>query len=432
MVRRGLFLLLAAALLVTVAACGGDDGDEAADTGTQTGTTALAPAGTAIKIGFLAGVTGDYAPWTGPALEAVRIAEQEVNDEGGVLGRPIRLVVADNKSTVEGAVSGFRKLVDVDQVDVISGLESDAAVALLGPTSERKMPAICPQCGTNVLDKKGGDYIFRLVISDTDLGVMTAQLARDRGYNQMGVLAQRTEGSLSTAETFKSAWVGGVGGEIVNEVLYDPGKQAFQTEVQQAFEDDPDAVYLSSGFQTGIPVLREWDRRGYGGVIFLSPDMLAPEVAKLGGAVEEGKTVGVTPVFDEESPGYKSFARRYEEATGDQPTPALWEAGQYDGIILLGLAMTAAGKLDGKAVRDQIVEVANAPGQECFTYRECMALLEDGKEINYHGASTTIEFNEFGNLATAPMGESHAENGNWVQVKVHDLDPELKEKVLQQ
>jgi branched-chain amino acid transport system substrate-binding protein len=422
-------LLLVAALVLVATACGGDDDEAATATTEETG--ASQPSGRAIKIGFLAGVTGDYAPWTGPAIKAVQIAQKEVNDAGGVLGRPIRLVITDNKSTVEGAVSGFRKLVDVDQIVALSGLESDAAVALLDATAERTTPSMCPQCGTNELDKKGGVYIWRLVISDTDIGVMTAQLARDRGYKKMAILAQKTEGSLSTAETFKDAWLNGVGAELAGEVQYDPNKQTFQTEVQQAFSKDPDAVYLSSGFETGIPVLREWDRRGYGKIVFLSPDMLAPEVAKLGEPVEEGKAVGVTPVFDEEGEAYKSFTERYEASTGNAPTPALWEAGQYDGIILLALAIEAAGKTDGETVKSKITEVANAPGEECTSFESCRALLKEGNDVNYQGASTPIEFNEYGNLATAPMGESHAEGGNWVQVKVHDLDAELKEKVLE-
>jgi branched-chain amino acid transport system substrate-binding protein len=430
----GILLLLFAVVVLGLAGCGGDDDEgEAtpAEETTEGGDGGEQPSGAPIKIGFLAGVTGDYAPWTGPAIAANEIARDEINDAGGIMGRPLELVIADNQSTVEGAVSGFRKLVDVDEVVAMSGFESDAAVALLDATEERQMPAICPQCGTNELDKRGGKYIFRLVISDTDLGIMTAQLARDAGYDRVAVLSQKTEGSLSTAEAFTQAWVNGVGGEIAREVQYDPNKQTFQTEVQQAFSGDADAVYVSSGFQTGVPVLREWDRRGYGKQVYLSPDMLAPETAKLGAAVEDGKAIGVTPVFDEESENYASFAERYEAKTGNQPTPALWEAGQYDGLILLALAITAADGTDGAAIAEQIVEVANAPGEECYTYEDCVGLLEDGEEINFNGTSTPIEFNEFGNLATAPMGESHAEGGNWVQVEVHDLDAELKAKVLE-
>ena len=82
----------------------------------------------AVVFGQLIGVSGDMAPFTPPAIDAAKIAIAEINDAGGVMGRDVKLVTEDNRSTVDGAVSGFSKLTSVSDVDVIGSPESDAVL----------------------------------------------------------------------------------------------------------------------------------------------------------------------------------------------------------------------------------------------------------------------------------------------------------------
>ena len=83
---------------------------------------------------MLIGVTGDYSPFTPPALAAVQVAADTINAAGGVNGAPLEIIVEDNQTSVEGAVQGFQKLVEVDGVDFIAGWESD------GRSSEPRPP----------------------------------------------------------------------------------------------------------------------------------------------------------------------------------------------------------------------------------------------------------------------------------------------------
>jgi branched-chain amino acid transport system substrate-binding protein len=414
-VGGGLTILALGVALLPVAASGGR-----AAGGAQ-------PSGSPVKFGLLAGVTGDYAPWTGPALKANTIAIADINRAGGVLGRPARMIVADNKSTVEGAVSGFNKLVDVDGIHAVGGLESDAAVALLPTLGEQGIPAMCPQCGTAELDKKGGKWIWRLTASDTDIGLVSAQFARSKGYRKMALMALKSEGSASSAKTFKDAYVGKVRGEICQDVRFDPGRATYAAELQKAFSCDPQALYLTAGFEQGVTIIREWERRGYGGRFIFAPDLIAPEIAEVSDKLENGVAVGPTAAFDTTSPAYKPFERKYKAATGKLPSAALWEAGQYDQYILLSLAMTAANTADdGAKIARAVSRVANPPGTRCYFYNRCLALLKAGREIDYHGASGSLNFNAFGNLRSPLFAELHVKDDDWVQVKTIALDPRLR------
>jgi branched-chain amino acid transport system substrate-binding protein len=412
--------------VLAIAGCGGDDdggGDSGGGSGEEIAAGGEGLKGKEVKLGYLIGVTGDYSAFTGPALEAAEIAIKDINDAGGILGGPAKLVVQDNKSTAEGAVSGFEKLTQVDKVAGIGGVESDGGVAVLERAAEQKIPVICTFCGTPILDTKGGDYVWRTTASDTDGGTASAQFARDRGYKKVGILAQSGEVGRP-ADIFKKVFEEKVGGEVVNDVRFDPGKSSYQVEVQQAFDGDPDAIYLAAGHQEAASILPEWQRRGYGGEFFVSPDLITPETTF--DFLEKGVATGVIAAFDEESEAYKAFAPKYKEKTGEDPSEGLGEPLNYDTVIALALAVTAAKSTDGEKVNAALPDVVSPEGEKCFLYADCVKLLEAGKEIDYHGASTSLDMNDKGNLLSPVMSEIQLLDGEWGPVDTIELDPELR------
>jgi hypothetical protein len=74
-----------------------------------------------------------------------------------------------------------------------------------------------------------------------------------------------------------------------------------------------------------------------------------------------------------------------------------------------------------------VPEISNAPGEKCFSYKDCLALLADGKEIDYHGASGANDLNEEGDLASPRFTTTVIEGGEFVSGDAFDLDPTLGE-----
>lgn len=431
------YLVLLLVFAMVAAACGDDDADGDGGDATTAATTAddtsddgaAAPSGDAVRLGMLIGVTGDYSPWYDPSKAGADVAIEEINAAGGILGRPAELVVVDNQSTVEGAVQGFSQAVDVEGIDALGGVESDGAIANLQTLKDLQLPTLCPACGTSELDEAGGDYIFRITGSDTDGGIIAAQFARDSGYEKVAILVQNTEGASAPAEVFKEIFEA-TGGEVVADVRFEPGQASYQAQVDQAFADEPDAVYLGAGFEAGGIILQEWQRRGLGGNWLFSPDLIVPEIAALvdqGVEIGDGVARAAIPSYDTASDAYASYAPRYQAKTGEPPSPGLYDANQYDQYIVLALAMIAAGSTDGEAVAAAIPGILNAPGTVVYTFADAVAALEAGEEIDYHGASSSLDVNEFGNLASPTFGEQQIVDGEWTQVGEVTLDPSLRE-----
>jgi branched-chain amino acid transport system substrate-binding protein len=397
-----------AALLLT--ACAEDGGANAGSTSGD------------IIFGQLIGVSGDYAAFTPPAIAAAQIAIDEINEAGGVLGRDVKLVTEDNRSTVDGAVSGFSKLTSVSKISVLGSLESDGQVALFDQIAQRQVPNICSSCGTTFLDDKGGEYSFRLTASDSDAGIIVAQVARDEGVKNLAMIVQNTEGASGPAEVAQEAFE--KTGGSVTAVTIEPGASSYSSEVAKAFEDEPDALYLGAGVEAGIPILREIDRRGYDVPIFVSPDLITDDIAALPNA--DQLTAALT-AFDTDSPTYKSYEERFSAETGNQPEPGMYDANSYDQYIVFALAMEAAQSTAGPDVSGKIIDVASAPGTKVYSFAEGKEALEKGEDIDFEGASSSLDMNEFGNLMSPLLSVLTVQDGAWVPGEAVEVDPTLRD-----
>ena len=408
--KRILVALLAVGL-VAAAACSGDTSEDEGP----------------VKLGFLNGQSGDYGPWGHWALAAAEVAVEELNAGGGVLGRSVELIVEDNGSTPEGAVSGFAELTEVDGIHALGGIESDGMIAIFDTVHELQIPTICSTCGTTELDNTGGDMVFRIIPSDTDNGIVGAQVARDEGYRNVAMLVELSEGTESPANVFKAVFTEQMGGTVTEDVRFNAGEATYSAQVAQAFESGADAVYIAAGFETGVPLLNEWQRRGYTDVpLILTTDLLSPEIAQIIGAVEGATAiVGATAYDTENNPAWDAYVPRFEEKIGDPPEIGFYDAWQYDQYIILGLAMAAAGTTDGAAVAAAIPAIANPPGVEVFTYAQGLAELEAGNEIDYHGTTSNMNLNSVGNLLSPVMAVIQVADGDWVVRENIELDPTL-------
>ena len=408
--KRVLIALLAVGLVA--AACSGDSAEE------EEG---------AVKYGFLNGQSGDYGPWGGWALAAAEVAVEELNAAGGVLGREVELVVEDNGSTPEGAVSGFAKLTEVDGIHALGGIESDGMLAIFETVHELAIPTICSTCGTTELDATGGDMVFRIIPSDTDNGIVGAQVARDEGYRNVAMLVELSEGTTSPADVFKSVFTEQMGGSITEDVRFNAGETTYAAQVAKAFESNPDAVYIAAGFETGVPLLNEWQRRGYSDIpLILTTDLLSPDIAEIISGVEGASAiVGATAYDTENNPAWDAYVPRFEEKIGDPPEIGFYDAWQYDQYIIVGLAMAKAGTTDGAAVAAAIPDIANPPGVEVFSYAQGLAELEAGNDIDYHGTTSNLNLNSVGNLLSPVMAVLAVQDGSWAVRENIELDPSL-------
>src|ERR1043166_7261273 len=116
-----------------------------------------------IKIGVTQPLTGAFAASGNYVAQGAKIAEDEINKAGGVLGKKIQLIIEDNKSNPTEAVSTVEKLIQKDKVPVLVGAwSSTLTLAVMPKLEEYQVPMIVETSSSGKITTSGNPYIFRI------------------------------------------------------------------------------------------------------------------------------------------------------------------------------------------------------------------------------------------------------------------------------
>lgn len=130
-----------------------------------------------IKIGAIQPISGQVAAYGTQTRDAIKLAVDEINAKGGVLGKKLELIVEDDEATPEKTVNAFKKLTSKDKVvGIIGALTSKCSLAITKEAQAKKVIMISPS-STNDTVTDAGDYIFRACYNDSFQGEVVAQFA---------------------------------------------------------------------------------------------------------------------------------------------------------------------------------------------------------------------------------------------------------------
>ena len=367
---------LLALILLLLAGCGGS--------------TSGNPNTSPIKIGLIGPYSGPEG-FIGPAsLKGAQVAADYINANGGILGRQVELITADNAGDAVDAVPALRKLINVDRVDMIVGPTSIEAQAVLPILQQSKIPDIIFG-GTTQLDNLVSKYIWRAYPSDSELGTAMARYALDKGYTRAAILFASNESAQTLVAPIHDAFQRH-GGTIVANISVVPGQSSYRSEIEQLYAAKPQVVFTQVDPQTGATLFSEIRELKGLGLPFVGTDVTAasdfvkavtPHVANQVLTALTGSSQG--------GGGRALFDQLYRKKFGTAPVQLANDS--YDGLVLLALAADAAGSTQGDAVGAKVKTIANPPGSMVSDYAVAYQDLKAGKKINYEGASGPLDFN---------------------------------------
>ncbi len=360
-----------------------------------------------IKLGTLTPQTGAGGSY-GPAMvKAVRAVADEINAAGGVLGRKIELVHEDDETNPDAGVRAARKLIDVDRVSAVIGTWASAVTTAVAP--------LCWESKVMLFTVSGADSITRLphqgyiIRTQPNTYLQMSRLSQfmaEQGAKKVFFLAAQTPFAVDLynrgTEVLKAH-----GSETIGQVIYDPAKTSFRSEIDQALKAKPDALMLN-GYTPDITILlRELYRAGYEGKKFaLSYAANAKLLESLPPEVTEG-IVGMAPSPDVDSPAYA----KVKTIVGPDPDPYSCQA--HDHLSLAVLAIAKAGAASGLAIHDNVRAVGNLSGARVTSATDGLKLLTAGREVNYEGASGPCQFTDTGDIKDCKFRFEIAEKGKF-------------------
>ena len=390
-VRAAWMLLLAACLMLI--------GSMAEPTATRAKESA------ALKIGLLMDFSGGSAEVLRDRQRAFELAIKHVNDGGGVLGLPVVIAVGDTTADPDKAVAEARRLVEVGGVHAIVGPNSSAntlpiAERVIGPAG---VPTVSFSATSPALTGAADNgFLFQTALSDVSQGPVLAQVARDQGFDNVGLLFIDDPWGRGLAGAFEGAWDG-----AVKAVPVERGQTGFLAELGESASGGAQALVVIAFEMAALTMVREAIDNGlYDRFVFGDAAKRQSLVRSIGGS-RLGNMYGTGPATASESVSSDAWEAAYVEEHGALPVLAYVKE-TYDATVVLALAAQAAGQLDGAAIRDRLRAVGGGPGMVVTAgprgIADALHILVQGGEIDYEGASGSMDWDENGDLRRGHIG----------------------------
>ena len=317
-----------------------------------------APSGQPIKVGASAPLSGPNAFAGNDWMQGLTLSVDQINAAGGVLGRPLQIISADNECSPDGAVSAARKLIDLDQVDVIlGGVCSGATLGgmpviqqapIVQLTDVSSNPTITANAGT------AGGNIWEFRINADDSIISTTYSKNIASVAKTVVIFAENDDFGHGAVDAYNVSLPAAGAQIQSVEYFAPGQADYRASLAKVQTENPDALLLIMESQDAAVFVRQLNEVGFAPKLFSRGSIVTPEFLdaikdqpQLGEGIEEASlwAVGEDPAFD------AAFQQRFGRL------PPANGSGPYYSAKVLAEAIRIAGKVDRASIRDGLSRV---------------------------------------------------------------------------
>ncbi|HUR08125.1 MAG TPA: ABC transporter substrate-binding protein [Nonomuraea sp.] len=354
-----------------------------------------------LTIGSVLPQTGTLAYLGPPEFAGVDLAVKEINDAGGVLGKPVGKIHTDSGDTTTNIASQSVDKLLAQKADAIIGAASSAvSESIIDKITRSGVVQFSP---ANTSDKfttiKDDGLYFRTAPPDKLQGRVLGDLVVADGNDTVGVLAmQDSYGTGLADQVTQTAEAGGA--KVVERVDYDPKAPEFSADVAKIKAANPKGIVLI-GFEETAKVVAELVKQGLTADKYkwymVDGNMSNTNYLRM----PKGTLKGVKGTI----PGAaapEAFQKRLL-AINPKLTNYTYAAESYDAANLIALAAEAAKDDAGTAIGATLVDVSKG-GEKCKDFKSCDELLKAGKDIDYDGVSGPVDFNDAGDPSVATIG----------------------------
>lgn len=326
-----------------------------------------------IKIGVTQPLTGAFAASGNYVTQGAKIAEEQINAAGGVLGRKIQLVVEDNKSNPTEAVATAEKLIGKDKVPVMMGAwSSTLTLAIMPKLMEYQVPMLVETSSSGKITTSGNPYIFRISPTSEMEARAFTPMVKAFGIKKADFLATNNDFGLGASQEF-SAMLKKQGVQVGVMETMDPKATDFSAQLAKIKASGGDTLFVTTAVEQITLVLKQAKEQQVKARIITtggsnSPDQLIQQAGEA--ANGSFHLVFFTPWFPDAVKN-PDIAKRFVAAWNAKKhhVGGLTEGFRgWDGVNTIVAAIRQAGKADPKAIQQALwnVKVKGINGDIAF------------------------------------------------------------------
>lgn len=205
-----------------------------------------------IPIAAIFSLTGQAANSNHSSVVGTRIAVDEINARGGLLGHRLNLIVLDNMSTPIGASLAVNQAAAAGVAFIVGAAWSSHSLSIAEVAQSNRIPMISNLSSTPKLTRIG-DYIFRVCFTDDFQGRIMAEFARYERDAQTAMLFVdlTSDYSLQLSSIFRQHFEA-IGGTITAEIEYKARQSSYAQQIREAAEHAADVIFIAGHDESGI------------------------------------------------------------------------------------------------------------------------------------------------------------------------------------
>ena len=326
-------------------------------------TPAVAQQGDPIKIGVIQPLSGPVAASGNYVRMGAEIARDWINARGGILGRPVALLIEDNKSDPKEAATAAEKLIVRDKVPVIMGAwGSSMTLAAMPKLEEYGVPMVVETSSASTVTKRGNPWVFRISPPSEMEALGLQKYLKDLGVKKAEFLAVNTDWGRGAVAAFGDT-LKRSGASVGATEFMDQAATDMNAQITKIKADNGDTLFLTTSVEQITLVLKQAQEQRLARKVITTGGSSSPsQLIKQAGAAAEGTyhILFFLPWFPEAMPDGKLAKAFVDEwAKRGHPFEGLTEGFRgHDGILTAAEAVRIAGQADPKAVRDALWKVS--------------------------------------------------------------------------
>lgn len=331
-----------------------------------------------ILVGVAGPMTGDQSKIGGDVERGARIAVEEWNARGGIMGRMIRLEVGDDRHDPKEAVSVANKMVNLGIVGMVGHFNSSASIPASSVYHDAGIPMITPASTNPRLTEQGFKNVFRVVGRDDQQGKVAADFTFTQlKAKRVAVLHDKTTYGQGLADEFRKslARFEGQGIEVVSFDGLTQGDKDFRGILTSLKEKNIDLYFFGGIFPEGGLLVKQAKEVGLNVPMMSGDGVIDPKFIEIAGEAAEGTYLTFMPDI-EQLPNAAHFLKKYKEKFGEELAPYAIYA--YDAANILLKAISEGNSTDSAKI------------------------IELMRKMKYDGALGHLEFDEKGDVTESP------------------------------
>ena len=338
-----------------------------------------------VRIGAVLSVTGPASCIGEPERNTMEMEVEKINAAGGVLGRPLELVILDDESDVNKAVLAADRLIRKERVSAILGPSiSGNTLAIMPKAAAAKVPLVSCAASEKIV-KPLNPFIFKVAPTDRLVVRRILANAKAKGYKKLAILTVSDGFGQSGREMLKEE-IPAQGFELVADEVFGPKDTDMTAQLTKIKGDAPDAIICWGTNPGPAVVAKNRVQLGITTPLYMSHGVASKKFIELAGDAAEGLLLaaGKITVADKlpASDPQKELLAGYAKAYTDRYKGAVSTFGGhgYDSVHLVAKAIADAGSdkpADVRAALEKIKGFSGIGGIFNFTPKDHEGLGED-------------------------------------------------------